>query len=207
MTEGNSKNNNELLLCWKCKRVRPDRALFCAQKTCGILQAPLKQTHFELLGLSPIYDIDTRLLERRYYNLHKKVHPDYYNHSSPTEKQYSATYAAVINEAYTILKDPVLRAKYLLALQGIIIDNEGDTISNHELLSNILETRQQIEEAEDDTILTRLSEENETAFMKCVSELSKAFSKSNYQEAKALTIRLIYLQNIQHRIITKRPTS
>lgn len=76
-------------------------------------------THFAIFGLAPGYDIDTLQLHERYRDLQRTLHPDRYAQATEAERRASALVAARVNDAYATLRDPLARARYLLALHGL----------------------------------------------------------------------------------------
>jgi len=86
------------------------------------MQPLLKQNFFELFRLSPGYLIDVSELASRYRELQQVVHPDRFANASEQERRLSMQAAAHVNEAFQTLKSPLLRARYLLELQGVAVD-------------------------------------------------------------------------------------
>lgn len=85
------------------------------------------KNYFELFGLPVSYVVDTGRLAERYRELQRSVHPDRYANSTDQERRLSMQGAVRINEAHQTLKDPVLRARYLLGLHGIDMDAQKST--------------------------------------------------------------------------------
>src|SRR5205085_8900589 len=74
--------------------------------------------HFERLGLPRRFSLDAAALEREYLARSRQLHPDYHQLGSAAEQAASVELSAALNEAYTTLKDPFLRAEYLLRRAG-----------------------------------------------------------------------------------------
>lgn len=85
------------------------------------------RNHFELFGLPPRYAVDAAMLDARYRELQAEVHPDRFGAAADGERRLAHQSSARVNEAYRTLKDPVERARYLLALRGIDAMDEKDT--------------------------------------------------------------------------------
>lgn len=75
--------------------------------------------YFSLLGLTPVFAIDTQALDSAYHAMQRRVHPDKFTHSGGIEQRQAAQWAALANEAYRTLKQPVQRARYLVQLRGV----------------------------------------------------------------------------------------
>lgn len=89
--------------CNHCEKIQPDRP--------GI-------DYFAFFGLPRRLSINLKDLEKRFYSLSRMLHPDNFYCSSDVERQLSLDKSAELNDAYRTLKDPVLRAEYLLSLEG-----------------------------------------------------------------------------------------
>lgn len=100
-------------------------------------------------------------LEARYWNHQKKLHPDRFHGSSTVEREFSAQQASNINIAYNTLKQPHLRAKYMLQLMGVPFGEGTDTPVDPALLMEIMEIREQIEACSSTQGLKDLQQEND----------------------------------------------
>jgi molecular chaperone HscB len=103
--------------------------------------------HFTLLGLSPLFRIDSLALDRRFRELQARVHPDRFVQAGESERRVSLQWATRTNEAYQILKNPLLRAQYLLELAGQGVDKENNTAMPPEFLMEQMEWREAVAEA------------------------------------------------------------
>ncbi len=105
------------------------------------MAADFPTTHFELFGLPQSFDVDQEVLDRNYRELQRNVHPDRFVNASDQERRISMQQAMQINEGYRILKDPLMRGRYLLELDGREHDDERNTTSDTEFLIEQMELR------------------------------------------------------------------
>lgn len=63
-----------------------------------------------------VFDIDEEALEQKFKALQWQLHPDRYTTANAIEQSYSTDQAALVNEAYKVLKDPLLRAEYMVRI-------------------------------------------------------------------------------------------
>ena len=86
---------------------------------CGRLQ-PLEPVadHFAALGLPRTFDLDPALLEARFHERSRRLHPDRFARADPRERRYSLERATRVNDAWRALRDPRRRAAHLLLLLG-----------------------------------------------------------------------------------------
>ncbi len=104
------------------------------------------EDHFRLFGLPRQYRIDLADLHRRFLAISRNIHPDLFGEQAPEMRNLALRLSAQINEAYQTLKDPVLRAEYLLESSGGK-SSATDKSAPGELLAEILTLREEIEEA------------------------------------------------------------
>ena len=105
----------------------------------------LTSNFFELFGLPVSFDVDLDQVQQHYMELQKQVHPDKFANASDQEKRLSMQQTSWINEALTTLKDPVLRATYLLKLKGVDVNLENETTMDAGFLMQQLEMRERLE--------------------------------------------------------------
>ncbi|XP_059668633.1 iron-sulfur cluster co-chaperone protein HscB homolog isoform X2 [Cornus florida] len=141
--------------CWNCDAV-PQVVPFLFCDSCRSIQ-PVDRAvdYFQIFGLEKKYYIDDRNLEGRYKDWQKKLHPDLVHSKSEKERGYAAEQSARVIDAYRTLTNPLSRAIYILKLEGVDVDEE-ETVSDIELLAEILEIREAVEEATDSQALNKI---------------------------------------------------
>jgi len=102
--------------CRSCGKVQPP-AFLCSQ--CQSIQ-PLPQDadYFTVLGLPAHPGIDAAELDRRYYELSRKLHPDRYQTGSAEEQRASVQATALLNAAHKTLREVESRGRYWLSRSG-----------------------------------------------------------------------------------------
>ncbi len=105
------------------------------------------RNHFELFGLPERFRFDPAVLDRAYHALQGEVHPDRHAAAGPAEQRIALQSSARVNEAYRALKDPVVRAQYLLSLHGVDAFDETNTALPYAFLERQLERREIAETA------------------------------------------------------------
>jgi len=106
-----------------------------------------QQNHFELFGLPQRFNLDLARMDEAYRGIQSQVHPDRFVHASDAERRASMQSATQVNEAYRTLKDPLARARYLLALRRVDVANESNTAMPAEFLQQQMQWRESVEEA------------------------------------------------------------
>jgi molecular chaperone HscB len=165
--------------CWSCGDMRA--AQFC--QSCGRVQPPKPGDYFTFFGLPRKLNLDTAALEREFYALSRKLHPDANAGHDPQEQEWSLEQSSRLNDAYRILKDPVHRTEYLLKLEGVELEGQSKAATEAArstgekkqivppaLLEEVFELNMQLEElrankkiGEDDAALTAELQQQKTA--------------------------------------------
>ncbi len=109
--------------CWSCGAEQDPSAHFCA--ACGKVQPATAVDHFAFFGLPRKLNVDLVALEREFYRLSRKLHPDVYARAGEREQQWSLEKSSQLNDAYRTLKDAVARTAYLLGLEGVQIEEQS----------------------------------------------------------------------------------
>ena len=107
---------------------------------------------FAVLELPRKLTIDVPALEKYFYKLSRKLHPDLNAQASADEQIAILAKSSQLNDAYRTLKNPVTRVEYLLTLSGARI-NENDASKKTDaprvpadLLEEVFELNMQLEE-------------------------------------------------------------
>ena len=139
-------------VCWSCNTPLSGQPLFCP--ACGKIQPPSADLdYFAVFDLPRKLNIDLAALERSFYRLSRKLHPDVYAQGTAQEQQWSLDQASRVNDAYRTLKDPIRRTEYLLKLEGIVLEagkSEDGSVKDSrvpaDLLEEVFELNMQLEE-------------------------------------------------------------
>src|SRR6266568_4678500 len=154
-TESNTATVAAEHACWSCGDMRA--AQFC--RSCGKVQPPAPVDYFSFFGLPRKLYLDTAVLEREFYSLSRKLHPDIYAGSKAQEQEWSLEQSSRLNDAYRALKDPIRRTEYLLKLEGVELEGQSKAATEEarktgekkqivppDLLEEVFELNMQLEE-------------------------------------------------------------
>jgi molecular chaperone HscB len=107
--------------CWSCGTMRAEH--FCS--ACGKVQPPVPVDYFTFFGLPRKLNLDVVLLEKEFYQLSRKLHPDLYSGADQREQLWSLEQSSQLNDAYRTLKDPIKRTEYVLRLEGVELEEQS----------------------------------------------------------------------------------
>jgi molecular chaperone HscB len=145
--------------CWACHAPLGQNEHFCA--ACGKVQPAAPVDFFSFFGLPRKLNLDVAALEREFYRLSRKLHPDVYARAGREEQQWSLEKSSQLNDAYRALKDPIERTRYLLQLEGVQLEEQSKAATDRarqtgeekkqvvppDLLEEVFELNMQLEEA------------------------------------------------------------
>ncbi len=140
---------------------------------------------YEVLGLSKAFAVDERELERRYFELQRKHHPDQFIHASSEEKAQALKTSTELNQAYAVLKDPIQRAEILLKARNI------EPLSHdEETLALVMEFNEKVEAGED--IKPELSQMQQELF----TDIEKGFDEADFEAVRQALFRQTYVTKL-----------
>jgi molecular chaperone HscB len=119
--------------CWSCGDMRAEH--FCGE--CGHVQPAEPTDYFSFFGLPRKLQLNDPALEREFYVLSRKLHPDVYSRASAREQAWSLEKTSQLNDAYRTLKDPLSRTEYLLTLEGIQLDEQSKSATEKARTSGV----------------------------------------------------------------------
>jgi molecular chaperone HscB len=174
-------------------RLLTNKGVFVRKK--GILSATINVNHFDILGVSKIYNIDKINLETNYKNLQKIIIPDNFK----TKGKCSEFLSSYVNEAYTTLKGDYQRSLYMLLLEGVEV-KEDDKLTNQKHLEEIMEINEKIDETSE---LMGLKEEVRERIEEIKYDFNEAMENSDLDKAKECCILLSYYMKADDVIFEK----
>ncbi len=106
--------------------------------------------YFEVFGLPRKLSLDLQELQRRFYDLSRRHHPDFHQTADALAQAASLEASALVNRAYRTLRDPLARVEYVIALEeGREVREETSAKPKPpvDLLAEMLEVQEALQEA------------------------------------------------------------
>src|SRR6202044_3688697 len=104
--------------------------------------------------------LDVVALEKQFYVLSRKLHPDRFASKPLAEQEAALAESSLLNDAYRTLKDPISRTQHLLTLAGVELEEQSKAATDTaratgevkkqivppELLEEVFELNMQLQE-------------------------------------------------------------
>jgi len=116
--------------------------------------------YFEFFSLPQKLTLDVVALEKQFYTLSRRLHPDRFAAKPVAEQEAALAQSSLLNDAYRTLKEPILRTQYLLKLEGVELEEQSKAATEKaresgtekkqvvppELLEEVFELNMQLQE-------------------------------------------------------------
>jgi molecular chaperone HscB len=116
--------------------------------------------YFTFFSLPRKLALDVVALEKQFYVLSRKLHPDRFASKPVAEQEAALAESSLLNDAYRTLKDPISRTQYLLTLEGVELEEQSKAATDAaratgeqkkqivppELLEEVFELNMQLQE-------------------------------------------------------------
>ena len=139
--------------------------------------------YFQLFDLPAGFETDNDVLQQRYRELQRQFHPDRFAAEPADVQRVAVQRAADINAGFSTLKDPVQRARHLLALADHPLFLESTTVSDTDFLMAQMDLREQLDEAETLAQMADLRAEAEDWLHNLVREFAIDYRAGDWPEA------------------------
>lgn len=156
--------------------------------------------YFEIFGLPESYQIDLAQLADRYHKMQREFHPDRYADKPAQEQRLAVQYAAVINQAFSELKSPLLRAQYLLSLKDVENDGDAQITRDPLFLMQQIELREKLadlSEAQDAfSVLEEVGEQAEAEYAELQNVFDQQYGQSDFEDAVETVAKMQFFSKL-----------
>lgn len=111
--------------------------------------------YFEFYGLPESFEIDTARLKKKFYELSKKYHPDFYASESAEKQDEVLQLSTLNNKAYQVLSDPEKRTEYILREHQLLAEGDKYPLAP-DFLMEMMELNEQVMDAEDEATISQI---------------------------------------------------
>ena len=168
------------------------------------MELDFNQNYFELFGLPAAFDVDSAMLAERFRELQAKFHPDRFATADERARRLSVQGASLVNEAYSTLKDPMSRARYLLVLQGVAFNDETETSSDPAFLMDQMELREALSEVREQNdpwaALDQVADDIKARDRALTDQFRAAFDAGTFDAAKDAVLKMRFFRRLREEV-------
>lgn len=151
--------------------------------------------YFELYDLPLSFDPDVAVLKKKFYELSKRFHPDFYVNESQEKQDEILELSTLNNKAYQVLSDPIKRVEYILSLYNMLADGDKHVLPQSFLMEmmDVNEALMEMEFDADEHKLTELKQqidEMEQGLFEELKQSTSRFDANNEQEAENILLKI-----------------
>ena len=103
--------------------------------------------YFEFYGLSESFTLDDAIVKKKFYQLSKQYHPDFYANESDEKQQEILELSTINNKAWQTLSDPAKRLEYILRQHNLLVDGAKPQLPS-DFLMEMMDINERLMEAD-----------------------------------------------------------
>ena len=144
--------------------------------------------YFELFGIPVSLTIDKSKLAKKYFELQKKYHPDFFTQNNEAEQDEALEKSSAINKALKVFQNKDSTIKYVLQLKGLLEEEEKYQL-RPDFLMEVMELNEQLS-AESTTAI----EVFENEIYSEVSSIIDGYNDTSTTTAELLKVKEYYFK-------------
>jgi molecular chaperone HscB len=152
-------------------------------------------TYFELFDIPVDLKVNAALLSRKFFELSKKYHPDYFANENKETQGEVLEKSALINKAWKTFQNPDETIKYVLQLKGLLEEEEKYELPP-DFLMEVLEINEQLMDADDDPDLKQkleaITKDLQSKIYEPVKETVEQYKEGSTTEKELLQVKEYY---------------
>lgn len=113
--------------------------------------------YFEFYDLPISFGIDEQQLKKKFYELSKRYHPDFYVNEDEEKQAEILELSTLNNKAFQVLSDSLKRIEYVLSLHNMLADGDKHVLPQ-EFLMDMMDVNEALMEMEFDHDEVKLAE-------------------------------------------------
>ena len=103
---------------------------------------------FDFYGIPESFNPDTAALKKKFYELSKQYHPDFYATDTDEKQQEILELSTINNKAWQTLSDPAKRLEYILRQHELLVDGAKPALPG-DFLMEMMDINERLMEIED----------------------------------------------------------
>lgn len=157
--------------------------------------------YFQFYDIPLSFNPDQTLVKKKFYELSKTYHPDFYINESEEKQQEILEKSTLNNKAYQTLSNSAKLLPYLLSLQGVLLEGEKYNLPQS-FLMEMMEVNEALMELEfdaDEEGIEKAITDVELMEKSLENELSRAITQYENEPEKGKNTVLDLIKDIYYR--------
>ena len=152
--------------------------------------------HFELYQIPVSFHPDLAFVKKRFYQLSREFHPDFFVNDSEEEKEQKLLISAQVNKAYQIFQDEQALIKYILIEKGLLVEEEKYSLPP-DFLMEVMDLNELLMDAEDPETKQQIKNSIDTlqkTIYEPVKTIITTYQEGISSEKELLQVKAYYYQ-------------
>jgi molecular chaperone HscB len=154
--------------------------------------------YFDFYAIPQSFSPDAALLKKKFYELSKQYHPDFYANESEEKQQEILELSTINNKAYQTLSDPAKRLEYILRLHNLVSEGAKPQLPA-DFLMEMMDINERLMEIDSAADLAAITAEVLAVEGDMDEELNKLTAGYHQLDVTAKESRLNDIANIYYR--------
>ena len=147
--------------------------------------------YFELFEIPVSLAVDTKALSKRFFELQKKYHPDFFGQASDAEKEEALELSSMVNKAWKTFQSQDETVKYVLTEKGLLEEEEKFQLPP-DFLMEVMELNELKMDGVDDATLDARVKGLQNEITEEVADIFSHYSETSHGQAELLKVKEWY---------------
>ena len=151
--------------------------------------------YFEIFGIPVQLMVDKHGLSKKYFELSRKFHPDFFARATPSEQLKALEITASLNKAFKTFQDPDETIRYVLQLKELLEEEEKYQLPPG-FLMEVLEINEQLMDTDDNPEIRQnlqsIIENLQTEIYAPVKNIIENYNEGHTTEKELLQVKEYY---------------
>jgi molecular chaperone HscB len=152
--------------------------------------------YFKLFEIPVSLKVNTAGLPKKYFELSRKFHPDYFINESQEAQAEALEKSAMLNKALKTFQQPDETIKYVLKEKGLLLEEEKYELPP-DFLMEVMEINEQLMDADDKEVSNSLKQKIELLESEIYQPVKKTME--NYQEGVTTEEELLQVKEYYYK--------